>query len=131
MNFCGIYWPTNQSPSYHLYMCHTEYHTYTCSTGTQNTTPTTQNTIPTTQNTTPTTQNTIPTTQNTTPTTQNTTPTHVPQGHRIPHLHMFHRDTEYHAYHSLGSRPSPFTHTYISKRIRYTDSGSRTGKAWA
>ena len=32
---------------------------------------------------------------------------------------------------SLGSRPSPFTHAYISKRMRYPDSGSRTGKAWA
>ena len=31
----------------------------------------------------------------------------------------------------LGSRPSPFTHAYISKRMRYLNSGSRTGKAWA
>ena len=30
---------------------------------------------------------------------------------------------------SLGSRPSPFTLAYISKRMRYPDSLSRTGKA--
>ena len=56
--------------------------------------------------------------------------TFVPNNNYALDVCMHRRKTMHHGI-SLGSRPSPFTHAYISKRMRYPDSGSRTGKAWA